>query len=232
MFTKPVDLEEVPDYLDVVEKPMDLETMMTKVDLHCYASAQEFLCDIDLIQLNALTYNPDVNPADKQIRHRACWFRDYAYALIKAEMDTDFEENCRKISKHRKTRQSGDPHEFLPQHIRALAEEASAENESMQKLDASQIANGPMEERALDPSSNTNKTVNNSESVKKLPVRTSPHRKRRVPAWAKGFLTHGNKKKRKIADIPEEKSPIADKSFKKVNTKNYPVQLIVILLTK
>lgn len=60
MFTKPVDLEEVSDYLDVVEKPMDLETMMTKVDLHCYCSAQEFLMDIDLIQLNALTYNPDV----------------------------------------------------------------------------------------------------------------------------------------------------------------------------
>lgn len=59
MFTKPVDLEEVPDYLNIIKQPMDLETMMTKVDLHRYSSAQEFLADIDLISVNALEYNPD-----------------------------------------------------------------------------------------------------------------------------------------------------------------------------
>lgn len=44
--------------------------------------------------------------ADKQIRHRACTLRDTAYALIKAEMDTDFEEQCQEISKARKERKS------------------------------------------------------------------------------------------------------------------------------
>lgn len=39
------------------------------------------------------------------IRHRACTLRDTAYALIKAEMDTDFEEQCQEISKTRKARQ-------------------------------------------------------------------------------------------------------------------------------
>ena len=39
---------------------------------------------------------------DKLIRHRACSLRDTAYTLIKAEMDTDFEEECRKISKKRR----------------------------------------------------------------------------------------------------------------------------------
>lgn len=41
------------------------------------------------------------DPEDKLIRHRACSLRDTAYTLIKAEMDTDFEEECRKISKKR-----------------------------------------------------------------------------------------------------------------------------------
>jgi hypothetical protein len=38
------------------------------------------------------------------IRHRACTLRDTAYALIKAEMDTDFEEQCQEISRTRKSR--------------------------------------------------------------------------------------------------------------------------------
>ncbi|KAK6644905.1 hypothetical protein RUM43_001181 [Polyplax serrata] len=102
MFTKPVDINEVPDYLNIIKTPMDLETMMTNIDLHRYNSAQEFLSDIDLIVRNALEYNPERDPEDKLIRHRACSLRDTAYTLIKAEMDTDFEEECRKISKKRK----------------------------------------------------------------------------------------------------------------------------------
>lgn len=49
------------------------------------------------------------------IRHRACTLRDTAYALIKAEMDTDFEEQCQEISRTRKVRKDKvaavpDPH--------------------------------------------------------------------------------------------------------------------------
>ena len=38
------------------------------------------------------------------ICHRAYTLRDTAYALIKAEMDTDFEEQCQEISRSRKER--------------------------------------------------------------------------------------------------------------------------------
>nr|CAD7429035.1 unnamed protein product [Timema monikensis] len=99
MFTKPVDINEVPDYLSIVNEPMDLETMMTKIDLHRYSSAKEFLDDVDLLCRNALAYNPDKDPADKLIRHRACSLRDTAYTLIKAEMNSDFEEKCQEISR-------------------------------------------------------------------------------------------------------------------------------------
>uniref|UniRef100_A0A2A4K6L4 Bromo domain-containing protein n=1 Tax=Heliothis virescens TaxID=7102 RepID=A0A2A4K6L4_HELVI len=100
-FTKPVDLEEVTDYLDIVTQPMDLETMMTKVDMHKYNCAKEFLDDIDLICANALEYNPDRTSSDKQIRHEACSLRDHAHALIDVEMDSDFELECQEIAKRR-----------------------------------------------------------------------------------------------------------------------------------
>ncbi|XP_063626226.1 ATPase family AAA domain-containing protein 2-like [Cydia splendana] len=101
-FTKPVDLEEVTDYLEIVRQPMDLETMMTKVDMHKYNCAKEFLEDIDLICANALEYNPDRTSSDKQIRHEACSLRDHAHALIDVEMDSDFELECQDIARRRK----------------------------------------------------------------------------------------------------------------------------------
>lgn len=58
MFTKPVDVDEVPDYMTIIKEPMDLETMMTKVDFHRYECAKDFLKDVDLICRNALEYNP------------------------------------------------------------------------------------------------------------------------------------------------------------------------------
>ena len=44
---------------------MDLSTMMSKIDLHKYETAEEFLTDINLICSNALEYNPDHNPTGK-----------------------------------------------------------------------------------------------------------------------------------------------------------------------
>lgn len=55
-------MDEVPDYLEVISTPMDLETMMTKIDHHQYQCAEDFLKDIDQICSNALEYNPDRNP--------------------------------------------------------------------------------------------------------------------------------------------------------------------------
>ena len=42
-FTKPVDLEEVPDYQKVVEHPMDLSTIMCKIDSHQYQTVKDML---------------------------------------------------------------------------------------------------------------------------------------------------------------------------------------------
>uniref|UniRef100_A0A224YS75 Tat-binding homolog 7 n=1 Tax=Rhipicephalus zambeziensis TaxID=60191 RepID=A0A224YS75_9ACAR len=104
MFAKPVDASEVPDYLEVIQQPMDLETMMVKIDLHKYQTVAQFLQDIELICSNALEYNPDRNAMDKNIRHRACALQDAANALVDTELDWGFEKICQDIVQARKER--------------------------------------------------------------------------------------------------------------------------------
>ncbi|KAJ8785018.1 hypothetical protein J1605_007574, partial [Eschrichtius robustus] len=104
IFTKPVDPDEVPDYVTVIKQPMDLSSVISKIDLHKYLTVKDYLSDIDLICSNALEYNPDRDPGDRLIRHRACALRDTAYAIIKEELDEDFEQLCEEIQESRKKR--------------------------------------------------------------------------------------------------------------------------------
>ncbi|XP_058282957.1 ATPase family AAA domain-containing protein 2B isoform X4 [Hylobates moloch] len=93
--------EEVSDYLEVIKEPMDLSTVITKIDKHNYLTAKDFLKDIDLICSNALEYNPDKDPGDKIIRHRACTLKDTAHAIIAAELDPEFNKLCEEIKEAR-----------------------------------------------------------------------------------------------------------------------------------
>ncbi|XP_065608190.1 ATPase family AAA domain-containing protein 2 [Cyrtonyx montezumae] len=103
-FTKPVDLQEVPDYDTVIKQPMDLSTVLSKIDSHQYLTAGDFLKDIDLICSNALEYNPDQDPGDRLIRHRACCLRDTAHSIVKGEIDEDFDQLCEEIKESRERR--------------------------------------------------------------------------------------------------------------------------------
>ncbi|KAM9737810.1 ATPase family AAA domain-containing protein 2-like [Menidia menidia] len=100
-FTKPVDIEEVPDYLMVIKRPMDLSTLLTNIDEHKYVTVSEFISDADLVWKNALEYNPDSDPMDRHIRHRACALKDTIRAIIKDELDEDFERVCEEIRESR-----------------------------------------------------------------------------------------------------------------------------------
>ncbi|XP_041105794.1 ATPase family AAA domain-containing protein 2B-like isoform X2 [Polyodon spathula] len=104
IFAKPVDVEEVSDYLEVIKQPMDLSKIMTKIDTHKYITGMEFLADIDLISGNALEYNPDKDPGDKIIRHRACTLKDTAHAMFAAELDPEFNRMCDEIKESRNKR--------------------------------------------------------------------------------------------------------------------------------
>ncbi|KAM6349573.1 ATPase family AAA domain-containing protein 2-like [Podargus strigoides] len=103
-FTKPVDPQEVPDYDTVIKQPMDLSSVLSKIDRHQYLTARDFLKDMDLICSNALKYNPDKAAGDRLLRHRACTLRDTAYAIVREEMDKDLEQRCEEIQESRKKR--------------------------------------------------------------------------------------------------------------------------------
>uniref|UniRef100_A0A663N7V1 ATPase family AAA domain containing 2 n=1 Tax=Athene cunicularia TaxID=194338 RepID=A0A663N7V1_ATHCN len=103
-FTKPVNPGEASDYARVIKQPMDLSTILSKIDLHQYLTAEDFLKDIDLICSNALEYNTDEDRGGCLIRHRACTLRDTAYAIVRAELDKDFEQCCEVIKESRKER--------------------------------------------------------------------------------------------------------------------------------
>ncbi|XP_062178664.1 transcription initiation factor TFIID subunit 1-like isoform X2 [Phragmites australis] len=63
LFLKPVTKKEAPDYLDFIERPMDLGTIRDKVRKMEYRNRDEFRHDVAQIQLNAHIYNDNRHPA-------------------------------------------------------------------------------------------------------------------------------------------------------------------------
>uniref|UniRef100_A0A6M2ERJ9 Bromo domain-containing protein n=1 Tax=Populus davidiana TaxID=266767 RepID=A0A6M2ERJ9_9ROSI len=60
VFSEPVDLDELPDYLEVIEHPMDFGTVRKKLTNGAYGSLELFEEDVFLICTNAMQYNaPD-----------------------------------------------------------------------------------------------------------------------------------------------------------------------------
>jgi E1A/CREB-binding protein len=61
VFNNPVDPVELglPDYFDVIKKPMDLGTVQKKIDSGAYHSVEDFQADVNLTFDNAMQYNED-----------------------------------------------------------------------------------------------------------------------------------------------------------------------------
>ncbi|KAH9930248.1 PHD-zinc-finger like domain-containing protein [Fomitopsis serialis] len=57
VFRNPVSLEDVPDYLEIVERPMSWSVIDEKLNGHQYLDLQEFKDDIKLVATNAMLYN-------------------------------------------------------------------------------------------------------------------------------------------------------------------------------
>ncbi|KAL7307148.1 hypothetical protein TKK_0000873 [Trichogramma kaykai] len=57
IFGQPVNVEEVPDYLDIVKEPMDFSTMESKIDHNQYKTIEDFEADFNLMISNCLAYN-------------------------------------------------------------------------------------------------------------------------------------------------------------------------------
>ncbi|CAL5082334.1 unnamed protein product [Urochloa decumbens] len=96
VFHFPVSEEEVPDYRSVIQKPMDMATVLQRVDSGQYLTRAAFMKDIDLIVLNAKTYNgEDYNGS--RIVSRACELRDVVQGML-SQMDPSLVSFCDKIA--------------------------------------------------------------------------------------------------------------------------------------
>ncbi|XP_038708440.1 transcription initiation factor TFIID subunit 1-like [Tripterygium wilfordii] len=62
LFLKPVSKKEAPDYLDIIDRPMDLSTIKEKVRRLEYKSVDDFRRDVWQITYNAHEYNDGRNP--------------------------------------------------------------------------------------------------------------------------------------------------------------------------
>ncbi|KAM9316920.1 ATPase family AAA domain-containing protein 2B [Gastrophryne carolinensis] len=161
IFSKPVS-----DYLEVIREPMDLSTIMTKIDKHRYMTVRDFLLDVDLICSNALEYNPDKEPGDKIIRHRACTLKDTAHAIIAAELDPEFNKLCEEIKESRNK-----------QGMSVTTEQISSPSSVARKADA-----GP--EEVLRNKQRTQLDVGNHPGTK-CPFR---RKQRRRSQWGRGII--------------------------------------------
>ncbi|CAL8107597.1 unnamed protein product [Orchesella dallaii] len=59
IFSEPVDPEEVPEYLTMIEKPMDFSTMRNKITTQQYSCVEDFEADFVLTMDNCMLFNDD-----------------------------------------------------------------------------------------------------------------------------------------------------------------------------
>lgn len=97
-FHYPVLEEDAPDYHAVIQKPMDMATLLQRVDAGKYITCKAFLEDFDLILANAKIYNrDDYNGA--RIVSRAYELRDSVHGML-SQMDPALVSYCEKIAEN------------------------------------------------------------------------------------------------------------------------------------
>ncbi|XP_029017588.1 bromodomain-containing protein 1-like isoform X2 [Betta splendens] len=86
IFAQPVDVDEVPDYLDHIKHPMDFSTMRQRIDAQGYNNLDQFEKDFNLIIDNCMKYNSK----DTYFYRAAVRLRDQGGVLLrKARRDVE-----------------------------------------------------------------------------------------------------------------------------------------------
>nr|XP_034900814.1 ATPase family AAA domain-containing protein At1g05910-like [Populus alba] len=94
-FHYPVTDEDAPNYRSIIQNPMDMATMLQRVDSGQYITCSGFLQDIDLIVTNAKVYNgDDYNGA--RIVSRGYELRDAVHGML-SQMDPALVTYCDKL---------------------------------------------------------------------------------------------------------------------------------------
>ncbi|XP_068641331.1 transcription initiation factor TFIID subunit 1 [Aristolochia californica] len=77
LFLKPVSKKEAPNYLDIIDSPMDLSTIKEKVRRMDYKNREDFRHDVWQITFNAHKYNDGINPGIPPLADQLLELCDY-----------------------------------------------------------------------------------------------------------------------------------------------------------
>jgi len=95
MFLHPVDTERHEGYSQYVKSPMDVSTMLDKVDAGAYRTTRHFVQDVELIVKNAKQYYHDQRDVrGKQIIHRAQEMLDHVEWHVTENIDLELRTRC------------------------------------------------------------------------------------------------------------------------------------------
>ncbi|XP_061123641.1 bromodomain and PHD finger-containing protein 3 [Syngnathus typhle] len=79
IFAEPVNIKEVPDYMEFISHPMDFSTMRSKLENHLYHSVADLEVDFNLMLSNCLLYNNK----DTVFHRAALRLRDLGGAVLR-----------------------------------------------------------------------------------------------------------------------------------------------------
>ncbi|GLJ11486.1 hypothetical protein SUGI_0168610 [Cryptomeria japonica] len=96
VFHYPVMDEDAPDYYAIVQNPMDITTLLQRVDNRRYLTCSAFLQDVELIPANAKAYNGD-DYNGPRIVSRAYALRDAILGML-SQLDPALVAFCDKIA--------------------------------------------------------------------------------------------------------------------------------------
>lgn len=115
IFNQPVDaeLEGLPDYHLIIDRPMDLGTIKTKLNSKAYTHPKQFVADVRLTFANAKKYNPETHDVHRIAQMLEAifeaWWKDLA-----TKMDIKLEDDEGENSWSRESCATSEPDFFSP----------------------------------------------------------------------------------------------------------------------
>jgi len=84
VFNEPVDTVKlcIPDYHLIIKNPMDFDTIKKKLESFHYSNLEEFVYDVRLTFLNAITYNPIDHDVYKMAQTLSSFFENQWNKMI------------------------------------------------------------------------------------------------------------------------------------------------------
>lgn len=104
VFLHPVNIDELPDYYEVIENPICFSEIREKLDKNEYAELKAFDADCKLLFQNSKTYNTQKRSKIYIMTQRLSSLYSSRIADIRANHDTAIEHEAAMLDKYNKTR--------------------------------------------------------------------------------------------------------------------------------